>query len=78
MSDTIQLNWEIGVDDDGEGFLSAHREPNELYIQQIDDEKFYWHVVKDSEDGSDTTTDVAEGEAPSLVAAMAAAETAIQ
>jgi len=77
MSDAVQLNWEIGVDDDGEGFLSAHREPNELYIQQIGDEKFYWHVVKDSDDGSDTT-DVAEGEAASLIAAMTAAEAAIR
>jgi hypothetical protein len=50
-------------------------EPNGLYIRQIDGKLFFWHVNKDGDDGK-RATDVAEGEAPSLIAAMAAAEAA--
>jgi hypothetical protein len=71
-----RLDWEIEVDDEGEGYLSAYVEPNGLSIRQIGDELFYWHVNKDGEDAKDAT-DVAEGEASSLVAAMAAAEAAV-
>jgi hypothetical protein len=70
----IQLNWEILVDDDGDGFVSADIEPYELYVSQLG--KFWWYVLK-REDYEDAV-DVAEGDAPSLVAAMAAAEAAVR
>jgi hypothetical protein len=75
LAPAIKLNWEIGMDDDGEGYVLAYMEPNGLYIRQIDGKLFFWHVNKDGDDGKHAT-DVAEGEAPSLIAAMAAAEAA--
>jgi hypothetical protein len=49
----IRLDWEFEVDDKGEGYLSAYIEPNGLYIRQIGDELFFWHVNKDGDDGKD-------------------------
>jgi hypothetical protein len=68
------LVWEIDVDDELEGYVWAYEEPYGLYVRQLDDEVFFWHVDKDTDDGN---VDVAEGEASSLVAAMVAAEAAI-
>jgi hypothetical protein len=68
-------DWEILVDDDGEGYLSAHKEPYGLYVRQIDGACFFWHVITDRDDD---VVGVAEGETPTVVAAMAAAETAVR
>jgi hypothetical protein len=69
----IQLEREILVDDEGEGYITAYTEPYGLYVSQIGN-VFFWHVLKDDDDKD--AVDVAEGEVPSLVAAMAAAEAA--
>ena len=69
----IQLEWEILVDEEEKGYISAYMEPYGLYVRQQIDNTFFWHVLKDNDDD---TVNVAEGEAPSLVAAMAAAEAA--
>jgi hypothetical protein len=77
----IRLEWEIQVDDEGESYVSAYEEPYGLYIRQIgydDDLPFSWHVNRDPTVEGEDCTDVAEGDAPSLVAAMAAAEAAIR
>jgi hypothetical protein len=66
-------DWEILVDDDGEGYLSAYKEPYGLYVRQIDGACFFWHVITDRDDD---IVDVAEGKTPTVVAAMAAAEAA--
>ena len=71
-----QLEWEILVDDEGNGFISANMGHFGLYVNQIDS-MFFWHVLKgDDKDADKDPVDVAEGEAPSLVAAMKAAEAA--
>jgi hypothetical protein len=69
-----QLNWKILVDDDGDGFLSADAEPYELYVSS-GDYGIFWYVLKREDDDNDAI-EVAEGDASSLVAAMAAAEAA--
>jgi hypothetical protein len=66
-------DWEIVIDDDGEGYLSAYKEPYGLYVRQIDGACFFWHVITDRDDD---IVDVAEGKTPTVVAAMAAAEAA--
>lgn len=70
-------DWEILVDDGGEGYLSAYEEPYDLYVRQIDGACFFWHVNKDQDDGKDAV-EVAEGETPTVIAAMAAAEAAVR
>jgi hypothetical protein len=70
-----KLEWKILVDDEGNGFISADMGPFELYVGQHFDNTFYWCVLK-REDANKDATDVAEGGAPSLVAAMKAAEVA--
>jgi hypothetical protein len=72
----IRLDWEILVDDECEGYLSAYEEPYGLYVRQHGGALFFWHVNKTEDDDKDVV-DVAEGDAPSLVAAMAAAEAAV-
>jgi hypothetical protein len=69
----IHLAWEILVDETEEGYVSAYEEPYGLYVRQLND-TFYWYVLKDDDDKD--ALDVAEDDAPSLVAAMAAAEAA--
>jgi hypothetical protein len=68
----IQLDWEI--DPDGE-YVSAYEEPCGLYVTQCAD-TFSWQLVEDAQDDEDGVTEIAQGNAPSLVAAMAAAEAA--
>ena len=70
-----KLEWKILVDDEGNGFISAEMGPFELYVGQHFDNTFYWCVLK-REDADKDATDVSEGGAPSLVAAMKAAEVA--
>ena len=70
------MEWEILVDDEGIGFISADMGHFGLYVNQIDS-MFFWHVLKGHDKDADKDpVDVAEGEAPSLVAAMKAAEAA--
>jgi hypothetical protein len=70
----ILLEWEIEIGD--EGYISAYEEPYGLYVWQWNPALFCWQVFKDAEDEDKDGIDVAEGEASSLVAAMAAAELA--
>jgi hypothetical protein len=49
--------------------------PFELYVDQSEISGFFWYVLRRDEEDADTV-DVAGGRAPSLVAAMAAAEAA--
>jgi hypothetical protein len=67
----IQLGWEM--DDPDQSFLSANMEPYELHVDQ-DGGTFIWHIHHEDDDADKDA--VAEGDAPSLVAAMAAAEAA--
>jgi hypothetical protein len=71
----IQLDWEILVDDEGDGFITASVEVYDLYVHQ-DVSTFIWFVAEDDADAD--AASVARGEAPSLVAAMAAAEAAVR
>jgi hypothetical protein len=72
-----QLEWEILVDDERNGFISADMGSFGLFVSQNEDNTFRWYVLKsDDEDDDKDPVDVAEGEAPSLVAAMKAAEVA--
>jgi hypothetical protein len=74
------VGWEILVDDEGDGFICATVEPFDLYVRQDGDNEFSWNILKIDDPDADETTDdvtvVAEGEASSLVAALAAAEEA--
>jgi hypothetical protein len=72
----IELEWEILVDGEPEGYISAYEEPFGLYVRQIGD-MFFWHVLKDNnKDADKDAVNVAEGDEPSMIAAMAAAEAA--
>jgi hypothetical protein len=72
----IKLEWEILADNELEGYISAYEEPFGLYVRQVGD-MFFWHVLKDNDEDADKDpVDVAEGDEPSMIAAMAAAEAA--
>jgi hypothetical protein len=71
-----QLELEILVDDEGDGFISADMGSFDLYVNQNDDNTFRWFVLKSDEDDDKDPVYTAEGEASSLVAAMKAAEAA--
>jgi hypothetical protein len=71
-------DWEVIVDDeDGEGYLAACEGPYTLYVHQLN-KVWWWYVLKDVPGDAADPIDVAEGEAPSLLAAMAASEVAIR
>jgi hypothetical protein len=71
------LEWEIEVDDDEGGYLSAYQEPFELSISQSRN-TFFWNVHRyDTTDYGKDAVHAAGGEAPSLIAAMTAAEAAM-
>jgi hypothetical protein len=73
----IQFEWDIGLDDKKKGYISAYEAPYYFFVSHNDDAlMFWWFVVKDNGDENGDFIDVAEGEEPSLVAAMAAAEAA--
>ena len=56
-----QLEWEILVDDEGNGFISADMGSFGLYVNQNDDNTFRWYVLKsDDEDDDKDPVDVAE------------------
>jgi hypothetical protein len=70
-----QLSWELALDDSSEACLSAYRGSHQLYVYQVDSGgtvMFYWYAL------DDTGMETAGGDAPSLLAAMAAAEAAIR
>jgi hypothetical protein len=72
-----ELEWEIHVDDEGEGYIGAYEEPFGLYVHQTGDiYMFFWYVLKEHGKHANKSVNVAEGEALSVVAAMAAAEAA--
>jgi hypothetical protein len=70
----IHLDWELMVDDDGNGFLAADAGPYQLFVSPIDGKISWW--IHKREDDDKEPVDIAEGDAPSLVVAMEAAENA--
>jgi hypothetical protein len=72
----VHLNWEFEIDDTNDAFLSLTLEPFVLFINTHAGD-FDWWVGEDREDDEDLIN-VAAGTTRSLVAAMVAAETAVE
>jgi hypothetical protein len=67
------IQWEF---DDPDSYILAEVGDDEtLYVDPDGCGAFYWYILRDA-DNDDGYVTIAEGDAPSLIAAMAAAEAA--